>query len=195
MFGLLLNEFLSKSHDPRFFEKPECYNTLSEISKEFAYISMLQQINYSKMSKHWDSFLSHCNSGHHYSSSSTSHSLLAQLNTSCHSQNVWRPWVELGLSILALGLVEYVSTNIRYFVTFSFGPDLSYIIIPRPSMVFLGYVVYDIICIAFMTQYHIILNALLLFLLFLRLCHCTNSYALPHMFTIAMPFYNWTLVV
>ena len=86
-------------------------------------------------------------------------------------------------------------THMVTFVMFLCSPDLSYIIVLWPSMVFFGCVIYDIIYIAFMTRYHIILNVLLLFLLFLRLCHCTNSYTFPHMFTIAMPFYNWTLVV
>ena len=38
-------------------------------------------------------------------------------------------------------------------------------------------------------------ECLLLFLLSLRLCYCTNSYAFPLMFVIAMPFYIWTLLV
>ena len=38
-------------------------------------------------------------------------------------------------------------------------------------------------------------ECLLLFLLSSRLCHCTNSYAFPLMFVIAMPFYIWTLLV
>jgi len=64
LFGLLLNGFWSKSHDPGFVLKPRCHSSLYNHTRSSAHVSSSYHINLSKMSKHWGSFLSHCKGEH-----------------------------------------------------------------------------------------------------------------------------------
>jgi hypothetical protein len=69
---MLLHQFLSKSHDLGLIWKPRWCNITCIIFRLLSILFDLWQANLSKVTKHWDSFLSHCSLGirhgwHHHS--------------------------------------------------------------------------------------------------------------------------------
>jgi hypothetical protein len=86
LFGLLLNGFWSKSHDPRFILKPRCHNSLYNHTRSPAYVSTSYYINLSKMSKHWGSFLSHCIKEDNACNEHIGQAYIVLLNTGKHYQ-------------------------------------------------------------------------------------------------------------
>ena len=60
MFGLLLNQFWSKSCDSGLVRKPRCYSFLHKQVMLPDYVRRSHQSDLSKTSKHWNIFLSHC---------------------------------------------------------------------------------------------------------------------------------------
>ena len=59
-FCSLLHEFVLESHDSRHFQKARWCSLLDTNFKTLAYVITPHQVHLSKMTKHWDSFVSHC---------------------------------------------------------------------------------------------------------------------------------------
>ena len=62
LFGLLLNQFWFKSCDLGFVKKLWCYTLFPKSFRFLCYVISSHQFDLSKSCKHWDIFLSHCNS-------------------------------------------------------------------------------------------------------------------------------------
>ena len=60
-FCSLLHVFLSKSHDPRCSVEPKMCSLFDKSFRTIAYVITPHQVHLSQMTKHWDSFVSHCN--------------------------------------------------------------------------------------------------------------------------------------
>ena len=60
MVLLITPFFLSKSHDPRCSVKPKMCSLFDKSFRTIAYVITLHQVHLSQMTKHWDSFVSHC---------------------------------------------------------------------------------------------------------------------------------------
>ena len=61
-FCPLLHGFLSKSHDLSCYIKPRRYSLFYISIKTQDYVISPYQVHLSKTTKHWDGFVSHCNS-------------------------------------------------------------------------------------------------------------------------------------